>query len=243
MVVSTQEQKEELIQKLQEYECIIPAIEVIPAGGIEYLRYPVNGRKPYSMLSVSRLDKRKKIEWIIKSVIKAHQVNQNISIDIFGKEYGDGSYTRFLEDIISANDAQSYVRFMGWADVTEIYKNYEVFIATSLWETLGLTVMEAVGSGTAVIGLDVKYGNHLFIRPGKNGYLIGYDPKYIDNDDHKLSDTIAERIVDVFADDERLKRFHWNSYEIARGFSTQIIAEKWKRLLMSSSLGGIKNDL
>ena len=53
---------------------------------------------------------------------------------------------------------------MGYADVTEIYKNYEVFITASLGETLGLTTLEAIGSGDAVIGLNVRYGNQVLIH-------------------------------------------------------------------------------
>ena len=49
--------------------------------------------------------------------------------------------------------------------MTEIYKNYEVYVSASLLETLGLSIMEAVGSGMALIGLNVKYGNQVFIHP------------------------------------------------------------------------------
>lgn len=97
-------------------------------------------------------------------MIKAHRINPNIFIDIYGRDDG---YLGYLQDMVSQNQAQSYIRFMGWADVTEVYKNYEVYITASLWETLGLSLLEAVASGTAMIGLDVKYGNHLFIQPEK----------------------------------------------------------------------------
>ena len=47
MVVSTQEQKEKLAEDLKKYQCFVPEIEVIPAGGIEGLKYPEKARKPY----------------------------------------------------------------------------------------------------------------------------------------------------------------------------------------------------
>lgn len=229
MVVSTQGQKEDLIKNLEEYKCGIPNVEVIPVAGLERLRYPEKERKRYSLITVSRLYPGKKIDWIIKSVIKAHEKNPNIFIDICGS--GGSDYYQYLLDIVSTNNAQSYVRFKGYIDVTEVYKDYEVYISASLRETLGLSLMEAVGSGTAMIGLDVKYGNRLFIRPEKNGYLIDYDREYIEGDDSRLIDDMAEKIVEIFADEERLKEFHRASYEIAKGFSTELIAEKWKDLL------------
>mgnify|MGYP002509176014 CR=1 FL=1 len=42
--------------------------------------------------------------------------------------------------------------------------------------------MEAIGSGTAVIGLNVKYGNRLFVHSEENGYLVDFDSSYVDND-------------------------------------------------------------
>ena len=161
-------------------------------------------------------------------MIKAHQVNFDIFLDIYGNNDG---YLQYMQDLVSQNQAQSYIRFMGWADVTEIYKNYEVYLTASLGESLGLSLMEAVASGTAMIGLDVKYGNRLFICHEENGYLVDFNTSYVDGNDEELTDAIAERIVQVFADEERLERFHQNSYEIAQNFLSQLIEEKWKSLL------------
>ncbi len=231
MVVSTQEQKQELMEKLQEYQCNVPDIVVIPAGGLDVLQYPEEGRYPYSLISVSRLDKRKKIDWIIRAVIKAHGINPHIFIDIYGHDDGDKDNMKYLEDLVSLNNAQSYIRFMGQADVTEVYKNYEVYISASLWETFGLSLMEAVGSGTAMIGLDVKYGNHLFIQPEKNGYLVDFDLCYVEGNDDALIDRIADRIVEIFSDKEKLKEFQHGSYEIGKQFLSEVIEEKWKAFL------------
>lgn len=227
MVVSTQEQKEEVIRRLREYNCIVPDIKVIPAGGIEYLHHPKSERKPYSLISVSRLDPRKKIDWIIKSVVEAHRVNPNISLDIFG--CGVEWYVKYIEKIVCDSQAQSYVRFMGHMNVMDAYENYEVFITASTWETLGLSVMEAIGAGTAVIGLDVKYGNRILVHPEENGYLIDYS--YMDPDENRIINDMAKTIADIFSDEERLRQFHKKSYEIAENFTFKRIAEKWKELL------------
>lgn len=228
MVVSTQEQKEELIGKLKEYYCTVPKVEVIPVAGLSQLRYPQGRRKPYSLVSASRINPKKKIEWIVRSVVKAHEKNPNIFIDIYGGQ--EALYIRHVQEMVAANDAQSYIHVKGYVDVTELYKEYEVYVSASLGETFGLTLMEAVGSGLTMIGLDVKYGNRLFIENEKNGYLIPYDRKYIENDDGELIDAMAEKIVEIFQDQNRLERFHQASYEIAKGFSDEIIGEKWRKL-------------
>lgn len=225
MVVSTQEQKEKLAEDLRKYQCFVPEIEVIPAGGIEGLKYPEKVRKPYSLIAVSRLQARKEPGWVIKSAIKAHKRNPEITLDY----YGEGMLRPELEALIEENQAQGYVRLMGYKDVTNIYREYEVFVTASVWETLGLSTMEAIGSGTAAIGLDVPYGNRLFIRPEENGYLVAYDGT--DADEEEMTDLLTEKMIRIFEDERRLESFHRKSYEIASEFLTQHIEEKWKRLL------------
>ncbi len=236
MVVSTQEQKEELTEKLREYGCRVPDIAVIPAGGLDRLRYPEGERRPGSILSVSRMDPRKKIEWIVRSVIRAHDQNPGISLDIYGR--GEADYTEYLQRLVEEHGARDYIRFMGRRDVTEVYKSYEVFMTASLWETLGLSVMEAVGSGAAVIGLDVKYGNRVFVHPDRNGYLVDFDVRYVDGEDEPLIADMARRIVDIFHDRKRLEGFHRESYEAAGGFLQGVVAEMWRGLLLTSDRDG-----
>lgn len=229
VVVSTQQQKEELKEKLLEHCCEVPDIRVIPAGGADRLRHPRDGRKPYSILSVSRIQAHKKIDWIIKSVVKAHKMNEQITLDIYGS--GNPDYEKFLQHMVETFHAQSYIRFMGHRDVTEVYRNYEVFITASTFETLGLSILEAVCSGTAVIGLDAKYGSHLFIHPEENGYLIDFKPGKDDEDAKRAIDNMAEKIVEIFTNPVRLSMFHKHSYAIAGNFSVQAVEEKWQELL------------
>ena len=111
----------------------------------------------------------------------------------------------------------------------EIYKDYEVFLTASTFETLGLSILEAISSGTAVIGLNVRYGSRLLVRPGENGYLIDFDPG--SSEEEKIVDRIAEKMVDIFTDQERLERFHEHSYDISSQFMVQEVGDSWKRLI------------
>lgn len=77
----------------------------------------------------------------------------------------------------------------------------------------------AVGEGLAMVGLDVRYGNRLFIHSDENGYLVDFDIET----DFQNKDTMGERaaaaIVKIFEDDNRLKKFHENSYMIAEEYN------------------------
>ncbi len=228
IVVSTEEQKKELQEKLTEYGQRVPEIAVIPAGGIQGLRYPETVRKPYSLIAVSRLARSRRIQEIIRSVVLAHERNPEISLDI----YGSGEYEQELCKIVEENSAQRYIRFAGYQNVTEIYKNYEVLLTASFHETFGLAMLEAISSGLAMIGWDAKYGNHLFIHPGKNGYLIALDLKSVEGEDQRVKD-MAEKIVEIFRDRKRLDEFSQHSYRLAGKFLFREVEEKWKELLLS----------
>lgn len=227
IVVSTQQQKEELMEKLLEYQCSVPDIKVIPAGFVDHLQHPDRGRKKCSMVSVSRIQWHKKIHWLIESAIKAHQVNEKISLDIYGS--GNYDYINLMKNIVEKHHAQSYIRFMGHQDVTEVYKNYEVFLTASTFETLGLSILEAISSGTAVIGLDVKYGSRILIQPGENGYLIDFEPG--SSAESEIVEQMAEKMIEIFADPERLEKFHERSYEISGRFTAPGIEGKWRKLV------------
>lgn len=227
IVVSTQQQKEELKEKLLEYQCSVPDIRVIPAGSVEQPRYPERGRKPYSMVSVSRIQWHKKIHWLVESVIKAHQVNEKVLLDIYGS--GDNSYINLMKNIVEKHQAQSYIKFKGHQDVTEVYKNYEVFLTASTFETLGLSILEAMSSGTAVIGLNVKYGSRLLVQQEENGYLIDFDPG--SSEESEIVERMAEKMIEIFANQERLEKFQKRSYEISSRFTIREVEDNWRKLV------------
>ncbi len=79
----------------------------------------------------------------------------------------EGSEKTRLRKIIDTHRAQDYIRLLGHVKLDEIYNDYELFLSASTSEGFGLTLMEAVGSGLGMIGLNVNYGNPTFIRDGE----------------------------------------------------------------------------
>lgn len=120
---------------------------------------------------------------------------------------------------------------MGFQRLDDVYKNYQLYISTSIFETFGLTLLEAASSGCALIGLDVPYGNTTFIENEKNGYLVEYNFNRDISYENELVKVIADRIVDAFSDYRRLNEFSEHSYKIANEFLVTKISEKWKCIL------------
>lgn len=228
MIVSTEAQKKDLIQRLQQYGCKVPNVVAIPINGIERLYYPEKERKACSLVTVSRIAPVKKVEWIVQSVAKAHDLFPDITLDIYGK--GDLESEDALRQEIAKHHAEEYICLKGHCDsIMEVYKRYEAYISASMSETLGISLLEAISSGNAVIGLDVKYGNSLFIKEKRNGYLIDYDYSQGDNEEYvdRLTTEMAHKVIELFSRPERLKKFQEQSYLIAKDYMSDIIEERW----------------
>lgn len=227
-IVSTENQKIDLMNVLSDYKYDIPKIKVIPVGAIENLCI-TNDRKPNSIITASRLVNEKRIDLVIRAVIEAHNSNGQITLDVYGK--GDKDFEDGLRKIVKENNAESYIRFMGHQSLENVYQNYDLYISMSMFETFGLTLLEAAASGCALIGLDVSYGNATFIKENYNGYLIDYSYNQSKDSEIELEKLVAERILKILNNKDMLNEFSNNSYELANNFLIYKIAEKWNEIL------------
>ena len=199
-------------------------IYALPVGHLDNLSYPDGQRKPLSLITASRLDPRKRLDLAIRAVALAHDKEPNLNFDIYGK----GVEQENLEQLIDDLGAGSYIHLRGHANLQKIYPQYELYVTTSQWETFGLTLMEAVGAGLALVGFDARYGNPTFIKDGKNGYLVSYDETV---DEDLLVSDMAGKIVAVL--EGNLESMHQASYDLAKKYPKPEILEAWRKLLVA----------
>ena len=222
-IVSTDRQKEVLEQQFAHYTTHAPKIVTIPVGSIDELTKPQESRKPFSLITASRLAKEKHIDWLVKAVIEAHKELPELTFDI----YGSGSMDARLREIIVEAQAGDYIRLMGHADLTDIYSQYEVYLTASTSEGFGLTLMEAVGSGLPMIGFDVPYGNQTFIQDGTNGYLLPVAENHVVD---VITKSYKDAIVRLY-EEGNIEAMRQKSYDLAKGFLTSQVKAAWKQLL------------
>ena len=141
----------------------------LAVGHLDKLSFPEEQRKPLSLMTASRLDPRKRLDLAIRAVTLAHQKSLTFALTSTVR-WG----ARNLQDLIDTLGANDYIQLRGHADLRDVYPQYELYVTTSQWETFGLTLMEAVGAGLALVGFDARYGNPTFIKDGENGYLVTY---------------------------------------------------------------------
>ena len=229
-ITATDLQKEVLEQTLAKQGCKGIPIYSIPVGHLETLTEPQGDRQPYSVITASRLDPRKRIDLVIRVVAQAKKRLPALQFDIYGK----GGEADRLQHLIQELAAQDYIHLRGHADLQQIYPCYQVYLTTSQWETFGLTLMEAAGAGLALLGFDARYGNPTFIKEGENGFLVPYSETV---PEEQLVKELADKLVQLFESD--LAPFHQASYDLASCYLTSKVLEVWRETLMEmGQLGG-----
>ena len=228
-VVATPAQKKVLEKQFKKYYRINPRVDCIPVGSLDKLQYPEKQRQEYSLITASRLAQEKHIDWIVKAVVAAKNQVPKLKLDIYGK----GSQAPALQEMIQKYDAENYIKLKGQHNLKNVYINYPAYIAASTSEGFGLSLLEAIGSGLAMIGFDVPYGDPTFIKNNKNGFLIPYDEEW---NEFKKIETLTKAIIKLF-NESNLQDFNNESYKIADSYLTEKVAKQWQDLL-----GDLAND-
>ena len=218
-ITATDDQNRLLREQFQKYKGVTPNVVTIPVGSLDELKYPEKSRRPYSLITASRLASEKHVDWLIEAVVEARKQVPEISLDIYGK----GGEEEHLRALIEKYQCRDYVKLCGQQNLTEVYKDYEAYFSGSTSEGFGLTLMEAIGSGLPIIGFDVRYGNQNFIDDGQNGYKI---PVHDKMDTKERIQKLTECLVRLFTEAD-LEKFHEHSYEKAKTYLTSEVEKRW----------------
>jgi glycosyltransferase involved in cell wall biosynthesis len=147
------------------------------------------------------------------------------AIDVYGR--GDG------EDQIAAiaSSAPDTVRFLGRVSRVELarrMRDYDVGLALvpgrQFREAPALKTLECLASGLPVIANDIP-GNRLYVQPGRNGWIVGDDPR-------ELVETVLELCRSGVPES-----FRRAAAESVRGHSWSDIVERHLLPLYSDCLG------
>ena len=222
-VTATDDQNRLVKEQFEKYMGVTPNVVTIPVGSLAELKYPTQGRKPFSLVTASRLASEKHVDWLIEAVVEAKKTIPELTFDIYGKGVEEDK----LKGLIERHNCGAYVKLCGQQNLDDVYKDYEAYIAGSTSEGFGLTLMEAVGSGLPLIGFDVRYGNQTFIDDAQNGYII---PVHDKMDSKERIKKLTECIIRLFTE-ANLEAFHEHSYEKAKGFLTTEVEKRWAKLI------------
>lgn len=222
-ITATDSQNKLVKEQFMKYKGVTPTVYTIPVGSLDELKYPKEERKPYSLITASRLATEKHVDWLVEAVAKAREKLPALTLDIYGK----GGEEQKIKELISKLKCEDCIRLCGQQNLSDVYQNYEAYLSGSTSEGFGLTLMEAIGAGLPIIGFDVRYGNQTFIDNEENGYQI---PVYDKMDNKERIQELADRIVRLFTEAD-LEAFHKHSYEKAQNYLTTEVEKRWATIV------------
>lgn len=130
-----------------EYNVEKSSIEVIPPA-IDHKYFALNEKhEKYTIGTVSSLDKRKRIELLIKSFLKADIENSELLIG------GGGGELENLKKIAKNDNRIKFLGFVPDEKMNEFYNKLDVFVFPTIAEGYGMPIVEAMACGKPVITL------------------------------------------------------------------------------------------
>ena len=131
-------------------------------------------KKTINFCTLSVIEKRKRIDLILKAVKSLVDEGYSGFHFLFG---GDGPETNNLMKYIDNENLNNHVTYLGKIfkeEKDKFYKDSDVYISASLSESFGLSIVEAMGYGLAVISTKTGVGDFL-LKDHINGFLIKFD--------------------------------------------------------------------
>jgi glycosyltransferase involved in cell wall biosynthesis len=133
--------------------------------------YPISKRpKQNIVLYVGRIDKRKGVDFLIRSMPFVRQQIADVLLLVGGK----GSHLDKMKDLASRLNLDRNVSFLGFIpdeQLNSLYNQAQCVVVPSIFEGFGLTVIEALAAGTRVVGTDVD-GIREILKDKDYGVLV-----------------------------------------------------------------------
>lgn len=150
-------------------------IEVI-YNGIDLARFTYRGvkdldAKKIEAVVVGRLEEQKGHQYLISAMPKILEKYSGFILNIVGQ----GSLEKSLKEQVRQLGLKDKVNFKGTStEVEKILAQMDLFILPSVWEGLGIVILEAQAAGLPVLASNVG-GIREIIKSGQNGLL--FEPK------------------------------------------------------------------
>lgn len=180
-------------------------------NGVDYQRFlGASGgpKRPSVILLVSRLEPRKNLAEAIRALGSLPKGSYEARIA------GDGSQRRDLEELASSLGVNA--KFLGKVpgeNLLSLYRDSGIFLTTSYSEGFGLSLLEGMSAGCAVVASDIPTHRDL-IQNGQNGIL------YRDSSD------LVSKLTWLLSNPSEEERLGEAATKTARDYSWEDVARK-----------------
>lgn len=213
LVVVSNSLKEFYKDKIGKTKCIyIPNV-------IDELPNKYTNLKNNSIINIGRIEKEKDQLSLIEAFKKVKEKVRDAKLYIIG----DGSLKNVLEEKISEYDLSDSVFLTGFLSKKEIENymiNSKLFVLTSLTESFGLVLIEAMSYKIPCIAFDTSDGAKNLLSNG-NGVLIK----------NRDIDKLSNEIISLLNDNTKLKKLSDKGYFSCKKYLLENVKEQWLELL------------
>lgn len=179
-----------------------------------------------ALIFVGRMGKEKNVAFLLNAMNKILKKRQDIVLLMIG----DGPYLANLQKMAEKLGLKGNIVFTKTIPHQEIpayYQAADIFVFSSLTETQGIVVLEAIACGLPVVALEDSAFQGIIID-NKNGFLVK----------KALPTTFAKKVLELTNNPSLCKKFAQVSQKIVSNFSEEKQAEKllaiYKNLLKIS---------
>lgn len=159
-------------------------------------------------------------------LIDAFNIMQNGFMNMELHLFGDGDLFNSIKEKVNKLNLEKKVYFYGIRDdIPSLLSSFDVFVLTSKWEGLPLTIIEAMSSGLPIIASEVG-GIPDIVKNEYNGLLFKSDD--IDDLVRKMSFLVINK--------EYIEVFGKNSYKESRKYDSKQMAHEYEKLYLNKSL-------
>lgn len=177
--------------------------------------YNNQNNQKIQLISIGRLSKQKNHKNLLKAFSIVHKENPNITLLVVG----DGNLRQDLEKYKDELKLTDNVVFTGAReDIPKLLADSDIFVMSSDYEGLPLTMLEAMASGLPIISTDV--GGIKDIVDEKNSILVRAGD----------SERLAEAITDLVKNHEKRNNMGVYSKEYALRYDVNIFISKYLEL-------------
>ena len=172
-------------------------------------------KRENAVLFVGRITKQKGLHVLLQAWAKLGPEKSGWRLEIVGD--GDAkTQCELLAQKLCLNDCRFHGEF---SDVSQFYKKAKIFVTPSFADGFGMTTLEAMAEGCAVISTDTVGGRYLL------GQISG--PIVPINDNTALADVMS-MLINSENEQKKLSR---QGIALAKQFSEADLASKWKPVL------------
>lgn len=194
-------------------------------GKIDYIYNPMEIKEvkkcslhSKQIVSVGRLTYQKGFDMLIDVAKDVLEKNKEYKWLILG----DGEDKNRLQEKINKYNLQDRLILKGKvSNVEDYYKNSSLYVMTSRFEGLPMTLLEAKSYKMPIVSFDCPTGPSEIIRNNINGYLVKA------NDIKEMSN----KVNSVLLDDKKLKKFSDKAELDIDKFNINSIINKWTNIL------------